>query len=174
VNDGWNTARRELIVAALLVLALTATAWAFDGPAMAGVVLVICVVVSLVTLRGLIDPDEEPALPEPGYQDGPTQSFRGFWRTQADLGDASRSLSAWDYLARPRLTNLLAARLSERHGVSLSDDPETARRLLLRRPSRLDLWYWIDPQRPTPPDASSRPGIPPRALAALIDRLEQL
>jgi hypothetical protein len=174
VSHGWNEARRELIVAALLVIALTAAAWAVDGAAMAVVVLVICVVVSLVILRALLDRHEEQQPPESAYLDGPTQSFRGFWRTQADMGEASKSLSAWDYLARPRLTNLLAARLSERHGISLADEPEDARRLLLSRPSRYDLWYWVDPHRPTPPDASSRPGIPPRVLAALIDRLEQL
>jgi hypothetical protein len=39
---------------------------------------------------------------------------------------------------------------------------------------RSDLWAWIDPQRQAPPDAGSRPGIPPRVLAALIDRLERL
>ncbi len=174
MNEGWNTAKRELAVAAVLVLALTAAGWALDGAAAAAVVLVTCVVVSLFVLRTLIGHGEEAPPPPVAYPDGPTQSFIGFWRTQADLADASRSLSAWDFLARPRLTNLFAARLSEHHGISLAEDPQAARQLLLRKPSRYNLWYWIDPQRPTPPNASALPGIPPGALAALIDRLEQL
>jgi hypothetical protein len=137
-------------------------------------VILVSAAVSLVVMQVLTGRSEEPAPPITPDSDGPSQSFRGFWRTQAELADASKSLSAWDYGTRPRLANLLAARLAERHGISLSDEPDAARRLLLRKPSRHDLWYWIDPQRETPPDAPSRPGIPPGALAALIDRLEQL
>lgn len=174
LGSAWNGARREIAVAAMLVLALAMAAWALDGPAAAAVVVLVSVALSLVLLRALIDRDEQPPPPEASYELGPTQSFRGFWRTQADLTDATRSLSAWDYGARPRLVNLLAARLSERHGISLADDPEGAKRLLLQTQSQPDLWYWVDPQRPTPPDAGSRPGIPPNVLAALIARLEQL
>jgi hypothetical protein len=123
-------------------------------------------------LRALIEPDQEPPAPEAPQELGPSQSFTGFWRTRSDLLDATKSLSAWDYGLRPRLTNLLAARLSERHGISLADDPQAARNLF--RGTRHDLWHWIDPARPTPPDAGSQPGIPPNVLAALIDRLEKL
>ncbi len=172
-RTGWNTARREIAVAAGLAAALTAAAWVLDGPAAGAVVVIGSVALSLLLLRTLLGQGAElpPPVPDPSQ---PTQSFRGFWRTQADLADATRSLSAWDMGARRRLTNLFAARLAERHGISLADDPEAARRLLLRRPSRHDLWFWIDPTRPTPPDAGARRGIPPSALASLIDRLEQL
>ncbi|HUJ08311.1 MAG TPA: hypothetical protein VLX31_19580 [Streptosporangiaceae bacterium] len=172
-GTGWNAARREVAVAAGLVAALTAAAWALDGPAAAAVVVIGSVALSLVLLRAVLGHDAELP-PHPPGSGPPTQSFRGFWRTQADLADATRSLSAWDMGARRRLTNLFAARLAERHGISLADDPDAARRLLLRRPSRHDLWFWIDPDRPTPPDAGAQRGIPPGALAALIDRLEQL
>ena len=56
--------------------------------------------------------------------------------------------------------------------LHLADDPDAARRLLLG--SRHDLWRWIDPSQPEPAEAGSQPGIPPRVLAALIDRLEKL
>ena len=171
-RPGWNTARRELTVAGLIALALTAAAWSLDGPPLAGFVLLTCVALSLVTLRALIEPREEPAPPEASHELGPSRSFLGFWRTRSDLVDATRSLGAWDHGLRPRLTNLLAARLSERHGISLADDPRAARELLAG--TRHDLWQWIDPERPVPPDAGSRPGIPPKVLAALIDRLEKL
>lgn len=169
---GWRGARRELGVAAGMVVSLATAAWALDGPGASGLVLIVCAGASLVVLRTLIGPAEEPPPPEPPYAQGPTQLFAGFWRIQASLTDATKSRLAWDQEARPRLANLLAARLAERHGVSLADDPQSARRLLAG--SRHDLWYWIDPARPTPPDASTQPGIPPNVLAALIDQLEQL
>ena len=169
---GWAAARRELLIAALLASALTAAAWAFSGAALAALVLLIAVATSLVALRALIEPEHRPAAPEQAEETGPSRTLVGFWRTRSDLLEATRSLSAWHYGLRPRLTNLLAARLSERHGISLAEDQEAARRLLLG--SRQDLWRWIDPSQPEPDDAGARAGIPPRALAALIDRLEKL
>src|SRR6266700_4437059 len=96
-RPGWNTARCELTVAGLVALALTAAAWALDGPPLAGFVLLTCVALSLVTLRALIEPREEPAPPEASHELGPSRSFLGFWRTRSDLVDATRSLGAWDH-----------------------------------------------------------------------------
>jgi hypothetical protein len=173
-HQRWAAARRELTVAACLVLALTAAAWALLGAATAGIVALICVALSLVAMRTLIEPHNEPAEQLNTYYDAPTQSFTGFWRTQFELNAGTKSLSAWDLNTKLRLQNLLAARLSERHGISLLAQPDEARRAFIGAGGRTDLWYWLDPQRPTPPDARSRPGIPPRTLAALIQRLEQL
>jgi hypothetical protein len=78
---------------------------------------------------------------------------------------------------RPVLEHLLAARLAERHGVHLYQDPDAARRLLCRRPRDAGLWPWIDPgTRPETraPKAGTERGIPRRTLARLIDRLEKL
>ena len=172
---GWTGAAREISVAGLLALALATAAWLLDGPAAAGFTLVVCIAISLVTLRTLIEPHHEPPPPPADHDLGPSHSFIGFWRTRSDLLDATRSLTAWDLGLRPRLTNLLAARLSERHEISLADNPDAARDLLLKgEPDRHDLWSWIDPHRLSPADAGSRPGIPPHVLAALIDRLERL
>src|SRR5262245_31761004 len=183
-DSGWAGARREILVAALLIITLTAAAWMIDGAPAAGLVLLICVVLSLIALRAVIEPHEEPVEPRNSLDLGPPRSFVGFWRTRSDLIDATRSLSAWDQGLRPRLTNLLAARLAERHGISLADEPDAARQLLeAGRSGRRDLWTWIAPVPPAAPtaedassprDASSRPGIPPGVLAALIDRLERL
>lgn len=176
-STGWRGAGREITIAVLLVFAVTAAAWALYGPAAAGFTAVGCAALSLVALRTLIEPHEPPPAPAPNRSQEIRASvtFFGFWRTRSDLTDATRSLSAWDYALRPRLTNLLAARLAERHGISLSEDPEAASRVLTGgKQGRPDLWAWIDPQRQTPPDAGSRPGIPANILAALIDRLERL
>ena len=173
-HQRWAAARRELTIAACLVVALTAAAWTLLGAGTAGIVALICVALGLAAMRTLIEPRTEPGEQPPTYYDAPTQSFAGFWRAQFELSAGTKSLSAWDLNTRHRLQNLLAARLSERHGISLLDEPEAARRAFVGTSRRTDLWYWIDPERPTPPDASSRPGIPPRTLAALIRRLEQL
>jgi hypothetical protein len=193
-STGWRGAGREVTVAGVLVVAVTAAAWGLEGPAVASFTALACAALSLVALRALIEPHEPPQAPHQSHELGPSRSFLGFWRTRSDLVDATTSLSAWDNALRPRLTNLLAARLSERHGISLADDPEAARRVLTGGTAaaagmtggatgtagtpgtagRSDLWAWIDPQRQAPPDAGSRPGIPPRVLAALIDRLERL
>ena len=53
------------------------------------------------------------------------------------------------------------------------DEPGAARRLLCPGPRDDALWYWVDPARP-PVTTGKEPGIPPRTLARLIDRLEQL
>ena len=172
--DRWSTARRELAIAAGLVLALTGGAWILLGAATAGIVALICIALALVGLRTLVPPPGAPAEPADHSYDAPTLSFTGYWRTQFELNAGTKSMSAWDLNTRRRLQNLLAARLAERHGVSLTAEPDAARAAFIGTSRRTDLWYWIDPQRPTPVDASSRPGIPPRTLAALIQRLEQL
>lgn len=172
---GWRGARRELTVAATLVLALAVAGFELAGSAAAATVVLISAAVAIVALRALLGPgDERPEPVEPHWRGSTSQFFAGFWRTRADLVESSRSWSSWEHGPRSRLQNILAARLAERHGVSLADDPETARQLLLGGDGRQDLWDWIDPQRPVPPDAATRHGIPPRVLAALIDRLEQL
>jgi hypothetical protein len=171
---GWRSARREVAVAVVLALAISAAAWVLEGPAAAVFAALAAAALSLVALRALIEPHEPPEVPHQSHELGPSTSFVGFWRTRSDLGDATASLSAWESALRPRLTNLLAARLSERHGISLADDPEAARRVLTGGTGRSDLWTWIDPRRQATPGAGSLPGIPPRVLAALIDRLERL
>jgi hypothetical protein len=180
---GWKPARRELAVAAGLSIAIATAVWVVLGPTAAGIVLLVGAVISLLALRTLIDPYRQPTALESDYEARPI-SFTGFWRMQTDLSglwrmqtdltDSMTSLAVWDNNLRHRLQNLLAARLAERHDISLAADPQAARRVFTGPDGRDDLWYWIDPSRPTPSDASARRGIPPRVLAALIHRLEQL
>jgi hypothetical protein len=176
-GEGWYAARRELAVATGLVVALAVATWALLGPAAASIVTLICAGLGTLALRALL-PHHDRAAGQPNlYYEGPTTSFAGFWRMQTDLSDAIASMSAWDVNTRRRLQNLLAARLAERHGISLADDPAAARAIFVGSPERrglAELWYWIDPKRPVSPDATSSPGIPHRALVALIQRLEQL
>ncbi|HUC58109.1 MAG TPA: hypothetical protein VMA95_11960 [Streptosporangiaceae bacterium] len=175
---GWHLARREIAVAAGLVLAISVAAWVLFGAEVAGTVALACLALGLLGQRVLLPPREPEESRPDTFPDTPTTTFTGFWRTQTDLADATASMSAWDLTTRRRISNLLAARLAERHGISLTQDPEAARAVFLgdlaQRRAGEDLWFWIDPERQTPADAMNRQGIPARVLVALIQRLEQL
>ncbi|HET9897979.1 MAG TPA: hypothetical protein VFQ44_23870 [Streptosporangiaceae bacterium] len=146
------------------------------GLAAASIVVLGGAAIALVAARTLIGPYNRAAPPPEIAPDATTTSFLGWWRTQTDLADASKSMSTWDHVIKPRLQRLLAARLAEHHGVSLAADPQAAREIFIGENTRggAALWYWIDPERPGIGDAEARAGIPPRVLAALIQRLEQL
>jgi hypothetical protein len=173
--EGFSGAGRELTVAAVFVSALAVAAWVLFGAATASIVVLCCAAVSLVVLRALINRPVDQQDVEQVRHDAPATSFAGFWRMQTDIASAMASLSAWDNNSRRRLQNLLAARLAERHDINMAADPQAARAAFIgEHRSRAELWFWIDPERQTPEDASSRRGIPPRVLGALIHRLEQL
>lgn len=175
MNPRFGGAGREIAIAAGLVTAIAVAAWVLFGAATSGILVLCCAAVSLGVLRTLISRPVGPEEIAQAKYDAPATSFAGFWRMQTDIASAMASLSAWDNNSRRRLQNLLAARLAERHNISLAADPQAARAAFIGdRSSRAELWFWIDPQRQTPEDASTRRGIPPRVLAALIHRLEQL
>jgi hypothetical protein len=173
-RSGWYQARRELAVAAGLVIALSVAVWILLGPAPASIVVLFCLAISLVAARSLIGGRADTPAETDVYLDRPSNSFTGYWRTQSDLRDAIASMSAYDHGMRRRLQNLLAARLAEHHDISLTAEPEAAKAVFLAGGVRPELWSWIDPERATVFDASTRTGIPARTLTALITRLEQL
>jgi hypothetical protein len=171
---GWRAAWPEITIAAVLTAAISAVAYAVAGLTGAAVILAAAAVGSLITVRSLL-PSGDPAagddyLPGLGLSAMP---FTGYWRKRAGLSEGTRSLAAFDIELRATLQNLLAARLAERHGVSLQADPAAARRLLCRSEADQALWFWVDPGRP-PVTSGSQPGIAPRTLARLVDRLERL
>jgi hypothetical protein len=179
---GWRRAIPEIIITGVLVVAAGIAGYALAGPAAPGAVAIGAAVVILIGLRGALPARQELARPEQESAVGRYPvSFTAFWRKRTGLADATQSLMSYDAGLRPTLQHLLAARLAERHGVSLRDDPELARRLLCQDGRHEGLWYWVDPARPAIRPGSAddskltrRPGIPPRTLALLIDRLEQL
>jgi hypothetical protein len=173
-TGGWRALRPELIITVIMVIATAVAAYGYAGFAAAFAALTGWAVVILVLLRVLVpmtpaqlaSHDENRQLHHQG-------SYIGFWRKRGVLVDASANMRSYDADLRPTLQHLLAARLAERHGVSLSADPEAARRLLLADEPDDALWYWLDPARP-PEQRSTRQGIPLRTLTAIIDRLERL
>jgi len=173
MTGGWREARPELAIAALTVLALCGAAFAFAGAAAAVITLAAAGAGLLAVLRGLAPPDDTPPPYEEPAGERAQTTFTGFWRRRAGVEAATQTMTGYDFELRGTLQHLLAARLAERHGISLHDDPDAARRLLCPRPRDDALWYWVDPAR-APAQAGKQPGIPPRTLARLIDRLEQL
>ena len=58
----------------------------------------------------------------------------GYSRRRFTVRNAMTSQNYYNLELRPVLEHLLAARLAERHGVHLYQDPDAARRLLCRNP----------------------------------------
>jgi hypothetical protein len=175
--DGWRGCVPELAVAAALILATSAAVYGYAGGGAAVFTLIIWAVVVLVLARGLVTAAAPLQLQEQTWRGTGRTSFTGFWRKRGLLANATASMVSYDAELRPALQHLLAARLAERYDVNLYQDPSAARRLLLpgdTRSGRDDrLWYWLDPSRPAETRQQAR-GIPPRTLAAIIDRLERL
>jgi hypothetical protein len=175
-GGGWAAAIPEICIAAVVIACAAVTGYAAAGLAGTALVMVIAAVAALAVLRG-VAPGVTGALVEQRIEvsdvEGIPGTFYGYWRRRSGLIDATQSLSAYDSGLRSTLQHLLAARLAERHGVSLQDDPGTARRLLCPKPRDEALWYWVDPARP-PSATENQPGIPGRTLARLIERLERL
>jgi hypothetical protein len=169
----WRECLPELGAAAILVLSTSLAVYAYAGLGTALLVVGGWALAALVSLLALVPVTGKP-LAQPDQRSVRAHaSFLGFWRKRSVLHDATASMAAFDADLRPTLQHLLAARLAERHGVSLDADPAAARRLLLPAGRDQALWFWIDPLRPAESDRHTR-GIPPRTLAAIFDRLERL
>ncbi len=171
--EGWRAAAPELVIAATLVALTSIIVYLYAGLGAAVVAVIIWAGLALVALRWIVPPAAQLLVQQVPWLGAGRTSFTGYWRKRVMLTDASASIVSYDAELRPTLQHLLAARLAERHGVSLYADPEAARRLLLPREKDDVLWFWLDPRRPADTDQQRR-GIPQRTLAAIIDRLERL
>jgi hypothetical protein len=171
-DHGWRSIRTELTIAFTAVAATAVAGYAWAGATAAVIVIAVAGLVALIMLRALVIPYQMPARP---YQELPSTGrsvITTFWRKRGLLRDATSASGRYDFELRPLLQNLLAARLSERHDISLYAEPQRARELLAGS-KHDDLWQWLDPARQAKPLGKDG-GIPVRTLAAIIDRLEQL
>jgi hypothetical protein len=173
-GDGWRGAVPEICIAAIVVAVAAVAGYAAAGLAGTAVIVTCAAVASLVMMR-VLTPSSAAAHGDGRMADTEAipVTFTGYWRKRAGLVDGTQWMTSYDTELRGTLQHLLAARLAERHGISLQDDPDAARRLLCPGPRDDSLWYWVDPARP-PTTGGRQSGIPPRTLARLIDRLEQL
>jgi hypothetical protein len=172
--EGWRGSVPELVITCVLLLGTCAAVYGYLGAGAAAIALAVWATVLLIMLRiGLPATPLPQAVPDERWQHIPRSSFLGFWRKRGMISDAIASMTGYDFELRITLQHLLAARLAERHGISLYAEPDKARRLLLPAEREQELWFWLDPSRPAA-TREGRHGIPPRTLAAIIDRLERL
>jgi len=172
----WRETRPELAVAGVLVVATSVTGYVMAGWAGLAAVVTVAGAVALVVLRALL-PKLPPERARTARKKPTARALSGYAQRRYVVETGISSLAAYDGELRPLLEHLLAARLAQRHGVHLYQDPAAARALLCRDPRDADLWAWIDPA--TRPKESlwggaERSGIPRRTLVRLIDRLELL
>jgi hypothetical protein len=172
----WRGTAPEIVIAAVAVAVAAAAGYATAGWAGLAVVAVATAAGAMVLLRALL-PQLTPDAAKKAQEKQQARTLTGYSHRRFVVQNAMTSQGYYDSELRPVLEHLLAARLAERHGVHLYQNPDAARRLLCRRPRDADLWAWIDPEsRPETPasKAGTERGIPRRTLARLIDRLERL
>jgi hypothetical protein len=172
----WRGTGPELVVAVVSIIVAAAAGYLMAGWGGLSVAVTVAAAAAMVVLRFLLP----PLSPDEGTKAREKPQARhlsGYSHRRFVVHSSITSKGFYQGELRPLLEHLLAARLAERHGVHLYQDPDAARRLLCRDPRDADLWPWIDPAtRPetSARDASGERGIPRRTLARLIDRLEKL
>jgi hypothetical protein len=185
IGSAWRGTGPELGVAGVLVVAAGVAGYAMAGWDGLSIVAVGTTAFAMLVLRGLLSagaPDEGKKARERRR----AQTLTGYSHRRFVVQSAVASRAFYDSELRPVLEHLLAARLAERHGVNLYQDPAAARSLLCRGARDAGLWAWVDPEarsggearageaaEPKRRDADRR-GIPRHTLARLIDRLERL
>jgi hypothetical protein len=173
----WRGAAPELLIAAVAVTAVALAGYVMAGWAGLSVVVVATAAVAMLVLRGLL-PQLTPDEAKRARYKPAAKTLTGYSRRRYVVDTAMTSRNYYDSELRPVLEHLFAARLAERHGVHLYQDPAAAHRLLCRTSRDAYLWRWIDPLTrplsPPPRDVPDQRGIPRRTLARLIDRLEKL
>jgi hypothetical protein len=164
----WRGTGPEIVIAVASIIVAAAAGYLMASWAGLSVAVTVAAAAAMVVLRFLLPalaPDEGKKIREKPQ----ARPLSGYSHRRLVVHSAITSKGFYH-------GDLLAARLAERHGVHLYQDPEAARRLLCRHPRDADLWTWIDPR--TRPETSARNasgerGIPRRTLARLIDRLER-
>jgi hypothetical protein len=181
--SAWAGSGPEVVIAAAVVAAVAVAGYVVAGAQGLAIVMIVAAAAALVVVRWLLPPPQPPPAVDAGTDSitAGWSSFR-YWHNLSDLRDGMASLTAYEARLRPALEHLLAARLAERHGVNLYQNPAEARQRLCRAGRDRDVWAWIDPAQAASPDGlaalrssgTERPGIPRRTLERLINRLEQL
>jgi hypothetical protein len=172
----WRGTAPELGIAGVAVAAAAVAGYVAAGWAGLAVVAVATAAGAMVLLRALL-PQLTPDTAKTAREKPRARTLTGYSHRRFVVHTSMTSRNYYETELRPVLEHLLAARLAERHGVHLYQDPEAARRLLCRNARDRGLWEWIDPAtRPENParEGPERRGIPRHVLARLIDRLEKL
>jgi len=159
-------------VAGVTVVVAAATGYAIASWAGLGIVAVVGGLIALAVIRILL-PEATADAARKAREKRTTQPVSGYSHRRFVVASGVSSRPFYDIELRPVLEHLLAARLAERHGINLYQDPEAARRVLCKQRRDAVLWQWIDPGGAAP-SQPGRHGIPRHVLARLIERLEHL
>ncbi|MBV9452110.1 MAG: hypothetical protein JO345_40115 [Streptosporangiaceae bacterium] len=176
MNRPWAEAIPELVIAAVTVIVAAGAGYATAGWAGLGVVAIAAAALAALVMRFLL-PRGAPDAARQAQEKPTARPVSGYSHRRFVVRTGIEQRGFYDFELRPVLEHLLAARLAERHGINLYQDPAAARRLLCRRRGDAALWQWIDPDpqhRELRAAVSDRRGIPRHVLARLIDRLEKL
>ena len=171
----WRGAGPELIIAAITVGAAALAGGAVAGwPGMA-TALIAASGLAIVVLRGLAPRSAAQSIRRAKDKEV-AGAITGYARRRFMVNTSLSSRAFYEADLRPILEHLLAARLSENHGINLYREPAAARAAFCRGRGDEALWSWIDPALaiPTMDRDMQRYGIPRRTLARIINRLEQL
>jgi hypothetical protein len=168
----WRGTEPEVIVAAVAVVVAGATGYAMAGWPGLGIVAVVAAVIALAVIRILL-PQATADAARKAREKRTARPVSGYSHRRFVVASGVSSRAFYDLELRPVLEHLLAARLAERHGINLYQDPEAARRVLCKQRRDAVLWQWIDPAAAAPSQPGRR-GIPRYVLARLIERLEHL
>ena len=163
-----------MITAEVAVIVTAVAAYAVSGWAGLAVVAVVAAALGLVVMRYLV-PQGVADAARKAREKRTARPVSGYSHRRFVVQSAIQQRGFYDAELRPVLEHLLAARLAERHGVNLYQDPAAARRIFCKHRYDAALWPWVDPDpgHRAKQHAGTR-GIPRYVLARVIDRLEKL
>jgi hypothetical protein len=169
----WQGAAPELTIAAVAVLVTAVGGYAVAGWDGAAAVAIAAAAIAMFVLRALL-PQGSADVAKKARQKPTAKPVSGYSHRRFVVQSSVSNRSFYDLELRPVLEHLLAARLSERHGVNLYQDPAAARGLFCKHRGDGALWQWIAPEAPSEQAYGNRRGIPRHALLRIIERLEKL
>ena len=110
----------------MLVAAAAVAGYVMAGWAGLSVVVIVTAAIAMVVLRALL-PQLTPDQAKKAREKPTARTLSGYSHRRFVVQTAMTSLAFYNGELRPVLEHLLAARLAERHGVNLYQDPAAAR-----------------------------------------------
>jgi hypothetical protein len=164
----WRGAGPELVITGATFAAIAVAAYAVAGTPALATVSIVAAALAVVAIRTLL-PGREPEATRTLREKPVAQSISGYSRRRWTVAHSRDTQQFYEHELRPSLEHILAARLADNHGVNLYHEPARAREVV----NDQAVWYWIAPDQAQARQERGA-GIPPRTLARLIHRLEQL
>jgi hypothetical protein len=172
-SSPWHGTAPELTIAAVGVAVTAVGGYVIAGWDGAAVVAISAAAIALFVIRTLLPQGIADAAKKARVKPA-AKPVSGYSHRRFVVESSVPNRAFYEVELRPVLEHLLAARLSERHGVNLYQDPVAARRVFCKNRGDAALWQWIAPEEPTGQTYRNHRGIPRLVLLHIIDRLEKL